>query len=362
MKKLFIVACFLLIFYISIAHTQEKSISLQEGKDYLVICKDGGAGAYEAFPDVCRIPDGRLLCVFYDGYEHVSLPNETHPKGGRISAIFSEDEGKTWGNPFVVYDGPYDDRDPSIAVIDGNKLVCNFFSLKPIEDSNKRWEGLGTWMVISEDGGKTWSEPQQIFKEYYCSSPIRTLSDGTLIISLYADEQKGGCGAVSLSKDKGITWTTPVDIDYGTLKLDAEPDICELKNNSIFIAQRSRGNFPMGFSISVDGGKTWSISKALPFPGHCPYLHRAPSGVLFMGIRYPNKGTCLSVSTDEGVTWNEPLLVDSCIGAYPSMVTLKDNSILIIYYEEGPSSNLRARKFKVDSQGGIEWLSWDKSN
>ncbi len=362
MKKFFLISCFLLISCISIAYTQEESVSLQEGKDYLVICKDGGAGAYEAFPDVCRLPDGRLLCVFYDGYEHVSLPNEAHPKGGRISAIFSEDEGKTWGNPFVVYDGPNDDRDPSIAVIDENKLVCNFFSLRLIEGSNKKWEGLGTWAVFSEDWGKTWSEPRQISKGYYCSSPIRVLPDGTLIISLYADEQKNECGAVSLSKDKGNTWSTPVDIDYGTLYLDAEPDVCILKNQNLFIAQRSRGNSPMGFSISADGGKTWSISKAFPFPGHCPYLHRAPSGVLLMGIRYPKKGTCLSISTDEGVTWKEPLLVDPCIGAYPSMVTLKDNNILIIYYEEGPSSNLRARKFKVGHQGEIEWLSWSNSN
>ncbi|MGC9053068.1 MAG: sialidase family protein [Candidatus Hydrogenedens sp.] len=348
-----------LLYLLSVcAYAEGQSLPLQEGKDYLVICKDGGRGAYEAFPDICRLPDGRLLCVFYDGYAHVSLPNDTYPKGGRISGIFSEDEGKTWGKPFVVYDSPYDDRDPSIAVIDNKKLICNFFSLKPIKNQDKQWEGLGTWIISSEDWGKTWSEPQQIFSEYYCSSPIRTLSDGTLIISLYADERKGGCGAVSLSKDKGITWSTPIDIDYGTLKLDAEPDICILKNQNLFIAQRGHSDLPMGFSLSTDGGKTWSISKALPFPGHSPYLYRAPSGVLLMGIRSPHKGTCISISTDDAVSWNEPILVDPCIGAYPSMVTLKDDSILIVYYEEGPSSNLRARKFMIDAQGKVEWLSW----
>lgn len=348
----------LCLFFTVLTRAQEQNISLQEGKDFLVICRDGGAGGYEAFPDVCRLPDGRLICVFYDGYDHVSLPNEKHPKGGRISAILSEDEGRTWSQPFVVYDGPYDDRDPSIAVIDGNKLVCNFFSLKPAEDKTKSYVGLGTWVIFSEDWGKTWSEPKQLFPEYYCSSPIRTLPDGTLIISLYAGEQKRYCGAVSLSKDKGITWSTPIDIDIGNLNLDAEPDVCILKNQDIFIAQRGRGISPMGFALSSDGGKTWSVSKALPFPGNCPYLHRAPSNVLLMGIRYPDKGTYITVSTDEAKTWSKPIFVDSCIGAYPSMVTLKDDSILIVYYEEGPSSNLRARKFKVSPQGEITWLSW----
>ncbi len=333
--------------------------SLEEGKDYILICRDGGAGGYEAFPDVCRIPDGRLLCVFYDGYDHVSLPNEAHPKGGRISGIFSEDEGNTWSKPFLIYDGPYDDRDPSIAVINNKRLVCNFFSLKPV---NNKWEGLGTWIIWSDDWGKTWSEPKQLFPDYYCSSPIRTLPDGTLIISLYGGEEKGGCGAVSLSKDGGNKWCTPIDINYGSLKLDAEPDVCILKNQNIFIAQRGHSNLPMGFSISEDAGKTWTESKAFPFPGHCPYLHRAPAGVLLMGIRYPGKGTCLCVSLDEAITWKEPILVDPCIGAYPSMVTLKDESILIIYYEEGHASNLRARKFKVNANGEIEWLTWNKNS
>ena len=42
---------------------------------------------YEAFPDVCRLSDGRLMAVFYAGYGHVALPNEDLPKGGRIKSI-----------------------------------------------------------------------------------------------------------------------------------------------------------------------------------------------------------------------------------------------------------------------------------
>ena len=32
-----------------------------------------------------------------------------------------------------------------------------------------------------------------------------------------------------------------------------------------------------------------------------------------------------------------------CRGAYPAMVNLKDDSVLIVYYEEGGKSNIRAR-------------------
>ena len=56
-----------------------------EPSSFVYVCRDAGTGGYQAFPDVCRLSDGRLMCVFYAGYGHVSMPNEQLPKGGRIS-------------------------------------------------------------------------------------------------------------------------------------------------------------------------------------------------------------------------------------------------------------------------------------
>lgn len=111
---------------------------------FVHVCTDAGAGGYEAFPDVCRLKDGRLMCVFYAGYGHVALPNESLPSGGRISYCISSDEGKTWGAAETLYDGPDDDRDPSIAQLQNGKLVCNFFSLKKSADEKKPYEGTGS--------------------------------------------------------------------------------------------------------------------------------------------------------------------------------------------------------------------------
>jgi sialidase-1 len=97
---------------------------LRAGRDYVVVCRDGGAGGYEAFPDVCRLSDGRLMSVFYASYDHVGLPNERWPKGGRIDCAFSSDEGRTWSAARVLFDGPDDDRDPSI--VQGGCFVISF--------------------------------------------------------------------------------------------------------------------------------------------------------------------------------------------------------------------------------------------
>ncbi len=319
---------------------------------YVHVCTDAGAGGYEAFPDVCRLADGRLMCVFYAGYGHVAMPNEQLPKGGRIAYCLSSDEGRTWSDAAVLYDGPDDDRDPSIAQLKSGRLICNFFSLRKAEGKNPPWDDLGSWMVYSEDAGKTWSEPRQIAANYYCSSPVRQLSDGRLILGLYAEEESKSWGAVSRSNDDGLTWSPVIDIDNGGMRLDAETDVIELRDGSLFAAQRGRDE-TMAWSVSKDGGKSWSVSAAFGFPGHCPYLHRSLDGIILMAHRRPD--TSLHYSLDDGQTWSENVLVDDVGGAYPSMVTLKDGTILIVYYEEGEGSSIRAKRFLATHQG-VKWL------
>ena len=78
-----------------------------------IVCSGKSAGGYAAFPDVCRLGNGDLFCVFYSGYGHVSTPNAKWPKGGRIMAVRSSNNGQSWSKPVVVIDTPKDDRDPS---------------------------------------------------------------------------------------------------------------------------------------------------------------------------------------------------------------------------------------------------------
>lgn len=323
---------------------------------FVHVCTDAGAGAYEAFPDVCRLSDGRLMSVFYAGYGHVALPNEQLPKGGRVSYCLSSDEGRTWSPAKTLYDGPDDDRDPSIVQLESGKLICNFFSLRKASGKSPPWDGLGTWMVSSTDMGKRWSEPRQIAEDYYCSSPIRQLSDGTLILGLYAEREGESWGAVTLSKDDGETWSDVIDIDNGGMQLDAETDVIELKDGTLYAAQRGRGK-TMGWSISEDRGQSWTVSKPMGFPGHCPYLLRAVNDMIFLAHRLPK--TSLHYSLDECKTWSDNVPVDSVIGAYPSMVNLRDGTVLIVYYEEGGGSSIRAKRF-LPTRNGPQWMPVDQ--
>ncbi len=316
---------------------------------HVFVAKDAGAGGYEAFPDICRLSDGRLMSVFYAGYGHVSLPNEELPRGGRISYATSDDEGRTWSDPGTLYDGPDDDRDPSIAQLRNGQLICNFFSLRKEEGRGRRWKGLGTWTVSSGDLGKTWSEARQIYADYYCSSPIRELTDGRLILGLYKETSGSAQGAVGISDDGGKTWRPAVDIDNAGVRLDAETDVVELADGTLYAAQRPA----MCYAVSKDRGETWTVSKPMGFPGHCPYFLRTRDGIILLAHRVPS--TSLHYSLDECKTWSDNVVVDTVGGAYPSMVNLDDGSVLIVYYEEGAGSSIRAKRFRA-TPDGIQWI------
>jgi len=327
-----------------------------QAPSFVHVCTDGGAGGYEAFPDVCRLSDGQLMCAFYAGYDHLSLPTAELPRGGRIAYSRSHDEGRTWSRAKVLYDGPLDDRDPSLCQLSDGRLICNWFSLRPSKSPGVRYEFEHTWMATSTDAGRTWSQPQLIAAEYACSAPVRQLSSGTLILGLYEEKNGKAFGAVTLGQQGGKSWSPPIRIDNRGQYLDAETDVIELADGRLYAAQRGGKGAQMHWSVSRDGGQTWSVSQPIGFPAHCPHLHRAAEGVILLAHRLPF--TSLHYSHNECQTWSDNVLVDPLIGAYPSMVNLRDGTVLIVYYEEGDGSNIRAKRFRA-SKDGIEWLTLD---
>lgn len=295
------------------------------------IVTDAGNGGYQAFPDICRLKNGDLFCVFYAGYTHISLPNAQYPNGGAIAAIVSKDEGKTWSPPRIILNTPEDERDPSVMSLPDGTLLCNYFTYGKDQDIEVR-------LIRSRDGGQTWSSPEIILPGYATSTPIRRLRSGRLVMPVYTVDGGGkrAYAGVCLSDDGGKHWSNPHAIGLKAGKIIDETDIYERKDGTLLAVCRE----VMVASESKDRGETWSEVTPLGFPGHCPYLLMTRSGVLLMGHRVPN--TSLHYSLDEGRTWHGSLLIDSVIGAYPSMVELKDGNVLCVYYEEGAHSAIRS--------------------
>jgi hypothetical protein len=335
----------------------------------IVISRNDSTYTYSAFPDACRLSNGDIVCVYYNGYGHVSLAADDFPLGGRICMVRSSDEGRTWSAPQVVFDDVDDNRDPHIAQLDDGSLVCTFFSWQLKGDRLKSksafdWKAFPkisrlhpAQMVRSMDEGKTWETTAHTIapKGFVCSAPVRQLPDGTCVLGLYGSDKanKVEVGATIRSTNRGGTWSAPVIIHAPPgVSLDAETDLIRLTDGRLFAALRSSKQ-DMHYAISTDEAKSWSEAKDIGFKGHCPHLLRLSSGEIILSHRVPN--TSIHISRDDGKTWQGPYQIDSCIGAYPATVELKDHSVLIVYYSEGPGSVIRARRFKV-TPDGIEFL------
>ncbi len=320
--------------------------------EHQIVCSGEAAGGYAAFPDLCRLPGGELLCVFYSGYGHVSKPDAAWPKGGRIMAARSSDDGRTWSKPEVAVDTDRDDRDPSIACLQDGTLLLNWFT-PPVDPASG--QRLAVRLARSTDQGKTWSDPIELELHspdtFACSSPVRQLADNSLILGLYREDRQHGAayGATIKSYDGGKTWKDLALIDEKSgVYLDAETDVVELKDHKLLAALRS-SKTDMHFALSDDGGKSWGHVQSFGFRGHSPYFLRHSSGTILLAHRLP--GTSLHWSADEGKTWQGPLQIDSVVGAYPSMVELADGSVYCVYYEEGKGSSIRGMSLLMDKHG-----------
>lgn len=322
-----------------------------DGPKPVMVCRDAGAGGYEAFPDVCRTNDGQLLCVFYAGYAHVSQPREGLPRGARIAMSRSRDDGRTWSPAEVVVDTPIDDRDSSIIALPGGELLVTFMTYDPGRTAGTHQP----FSVRSADGGRTWSEPQPIATPFTqlaaVSTPPRLLRGGRLLLSVYGnntgDKRSYKHTAILESKDEGRTWTTLAEIKSQKYVL-LEPDLVQLPDDRLLVLMRPT----MTWSQSSDGGSTWSEPVDLGIPGDCPYLLLTSGNVLLCGIRHrPSKSTCVIYSIDFGKSWQGPVTIDQVQGAYPSMVELPDGRILVVYYTEGPGSDIRCAYLRAERSG-----------
>ena len=312
------------------------------------VCTDAGAGAYEAFPDVCRSKSGDLLCVFYAGYAHVSVPREGLPKGARIAMVRSSDDGATWSAPDTVIDSPIDDRDPSITQLRDGRLVVSYMSYDP-----KRRPGTHEVLLVwSDDDGRTWGAPQPIETPLKgneaVSEPVRELPDGTLLLPLYGSLKPGekDCSVMVLSRNAGKTWPEHAVVSLPGEHLH-EPSVVALPDGRLLMFIRPK----MRWCESSDGGKTWSKPISMPMSGDAPYALLTSRGLLLLAFRHhPTSSTSMTYSRDYGKTWSRLIVLDRVIGGYPSLVELPDGRVLVVYYTEGGGSDIRSVFLRVDSQ------------
>lgn len=179
-----------------------------------------------------------------------------------------------------------------------------------------------TVVIKSKDGGKTWSDPEVVFKDHQAwIYPVRVSVDQVGNLHMLLLRHGAWDMLHTMSKDRGKTWSERKVIAGG--KLGAVFKLVHLKSGRMLSAfHRVRKKPGMGLCgvtcvYSDDSGKTWTQSTDYL---HVPMLDNNPfsalgavepkviqlkDGRLWMLIRSQTGKQYESYSRDEGATWSK---------------------------------------------------------
>jgi sialidase-1 len=340
---------------------------------------------YHGWPTLAKRANDELLLVFSGGREEHVCPF------GRVELMRSHDKGETWTWPQVLLDSPIDDRDAGLCVTpQGTILVSTFTSLayadilrRPAtaewpEEKLHRWQAahhrvdedarkqeLSVWMIRSTDGGLTWSAR---FDPLVDSphGPV-ALADGRLLYAgkdLWREPNRVG---VCQSLDDGQSWEWLADLPVreGDRHQDYhELHAVEAASGKLILQIRNHNAKNAGETLqseSSDGGQSWTTPHSIGVWGLPSHLLRLHDDRLLMtyGHRRAPLGNQARLSSDEGETWSEPIMIstDGTSGdlGYPSTVQFGDGSLLTVWYERlasSPRAVLRQARWTLADAAG----------
>ena len=336
----------------------------------------------EGFGPFALLPDNTLVTFYLKGDRVLHWRDTSIPQ--HLYCRRSDDLGATWGESEFVYDlgrGPgFTGPGPCATDREGNPhafgLLYRWGLGEPMEG-----KVVDMWHHSSEDGGKTWSEPQWIDHGYeYIGSlnEVTVLGSGRMLVPFsYLSNRKTGLfvSTVILSDDNGLTWRNArndLELDTGGRHAEsgaAEPVTVELPDGRVWMLIRTQAG-RLFESYSEDGGESWSQPSASIFrSSNSPaYLLRLRDGRVMMcwNNSIQDFHSCVSYSRQSLVAaiqgldgkWRgyreighlRPGDYPGCSLTYPLMAELPDGNVLVQhvqseYLNVGSDDQPRIRKF-----------------
>ena len=299
---------------------------------------------------VIETPDGLLSCWF----------GGTHEGKADVAIWSSRKVNGEWTVPVKLADGVEANWNPVLFYNEQGKLHLFYKEGQQISD----WK---TYLMTSEDYGKTWSEPSEMVEGDKSGGrgPVRNkpiaLSNGTVLAG--GSVEKGEWTAfVDVSADGCVTWEKTAPIKIAGLVYQAgektaesniavseqsfygrgviQPSLWESAAGRVHMLLRSSEGYVYR-ADSEDHGKTWSDAYKIELPNNNSGLDLVKAsfdGKLYLvcnpvqanwGMRSP---LSLFKSEDNGATWQKLYDLESEPGefSYPAII-VSEEGLTITY-------------------------------
>jgi len=280
----------------------------------------------------------------------VNMPDGSILTVDTTKCLISQDEGKSWTTYPIFRDtSKYSIRNER-ALIRTRKgtLILAFMNDK--EKTVFNWNNethdvpgavLPTYVVRSNDGGRTWQEPQLMHRDW--TGAIRDIietRDGNVVFTTMMMRHNPGHHTVLTytSSDEGRSWKRSNVIDLGGVGHHSgvtESTLEEMKDGSLLMYMRTNWG-SLWETRSKDKGLTWDSFRSTPLTASSApaMFKRLKSGRLILiwnqsmpqgKTNYPLRGgdqnwaevfqsnhreeLSVSFSNDDGRSWSEPIVM-----------------------------------------------------
>jgi len=336
---------------------------------------------YEAWPDVARAQDGRLVCVFSECAHHLDRSFT------RLVTVESLNDGRTWSPKRHLTEAthglPYWNCARITSLRDGRLAV-----VADLIHGDERGDEslLEVYLWTSPDAGITWHGPRLLPVRGIVPDRLLELPNGRWLCAAHMADPTTGylIQRVWLSDDQGDCWRGPFTVAAQQGLHLCEASLVPIEHGTLvaLLRENSGRGWDCFKAISRDGGEHWDGPYHFPLPG----CHRPVGGLLREGLalityRFHQGGrsvwgggaqnvmaaltdvpSLLATERQRATTRILPLDYDRHAQpdlGYTGWVQLPDGAIYVVNYimDDAPKGQIRGYRLDLTDWGEIGHLA-----